>query len=60
METVLSPETTEQTAELAQRIARQPRSIKDLLQGPEFKKALAEVLPRAMRAERFVRVALTA
>ena len=64
MSTVLPqqlPAEPESTAELAQRLARQPgRTVKDLLQGPEFKRALAQVLPRAMRADRFVRVALTA
>ena len=44
----------------AQQIARQPRTLRDLIQGKEFKAALAAVLPRAMRPDRFVRVALTA
>jgi recombination protein RecT len=48
------------TGDVAQQLARSPRTIKDVLQGPEFKAALAQVLPRAMRADRFVRVALTA
>jgi recombination protein RecT len=36
----------------------QPRTLKDILQGPDFKSAVAQALPRAMRPERFVRVAL--
>jgi recombination protein RecT len=44
----------------AQQLAKQPRTVRDLLQGPEFRAALQAVLPRAMRADRFVRVALTA
>jgi recombination protein RecT len=48
------------TTEAAARLARSPRTIKDLLQGPEFKAALSQVLPRAMRPDRFVRVALIA
>jgi recombination protein RecT len=43
-----------------QNIAKQPRTVRDLIQGPEFKTALRAVLPRAMRPDRFVRVALTA
>lgn len=43
----------------AQRLAKQPRAIKDLLQGEEFKKALRAVLSKTMRPERFVRVVLT-
>jgi recombination protein RecT len=43
-----------------QNLSRQPRTVRELLQGPEFKAALKAVLPRAMRADRFVRVALTA
>ena len=35
-------------------------TIRGLIQGPQFKQALAMVLPRTMRPERFVRVALTA
>jgi recombination protein RecT len=44
-----------------QALAKQPRSrtVKQLLESDEFKLALAKVLPRAMRADRFVRVALT-
>jgi len=44
----------------AQQLARQPKTVRDLLKGPEFQAAVAAVLPRAMRPERFVRVALTA
>jgi|AmaraimetP72IA01_FD_contig_31_2851218_length_3383_multi_16_in_0_out_0_3 recombination protein RecT len=47
------------TEQMAQQLARQPRTIKELLQGPEFKAAVAAVLPKAMTPERFVRVALT-
>jgi recombination protein RecT len=45
-----------------QSIAKQPkpRTVRDLIQGTEFKNALRAVLPRAMRPDRFVRVALTA
>jgi len=39
---------------------KQPKTVRDLLQGKEFKDALRAVLPRAMRPDRFVRVALTA
>lgn len=44
----------------SQALSRQPRNVRDLIQGPEFKAALKAVLPRAMRADRFVRVILTA
>jgi len=55
-------ETDKTTAveQAAAQLAKQPRSIKDLIQGPEFRAALKAVLPRAMRADRFVRVALNA
>lgn len=49
----------EQTAR-ALATTKQPKTVRDLLQGPEFKNALRAVLPRAMRPDRFVRVALTA
>ena len=35
-------------------------TIRDLLQGPEFRRELLRVLPRHLTPERFVRVALTA
>lgn len=40
-------------------LAKQPRTVKDILQGQEFKAALRQVLPTIMRPDRFVRVALT-
>jgi recombination protein RecT len=43
----------------AQRLAKQPRTIKELLQGPQFKKELSAVLTKTMRPERFTRVVLT-
>jgi recombination protein RecT len=43
-----------------EQLARQPRTLRDLIQGPEFKGALKAVLPRTITPERFVRVTLTA
>ena len=36
------------------------RSIRDLLESPQFKGAVGSVLPRCVRADRFIRVALNA
>jgi recombination protein RecT len=41
-------------------VARPKRSIKDLLQGPELKAAIAAAIPKHLTAERFIRTALTA
>jgi recombination protein RecT len=41
-------------------IARQPRDIKDLLQSDQFKSAVASALPRCLKPDRFIRVALNA
>lgn len=53
----------EDRAELAEQraaaLARQPRTLKDLLRGDDFQKAVAEVAPQVMRPTRFVRAALT-
>jgi recombination protein RecT len=48
-----------QGQEVAQRGGAQ-RSIKELLQGPELKNAIAAALPKHLKADRFIRVALTA
>ena len=47
-------------AEVPIALAKSPRDIKALISGPEFKAAVASVLPRAMRPDRFVRVSLNA
>jgi recombination protein RecT len=47
-------------SETPRTLARANRSIKDLLEGPEFKAAVGAVLPRCLRADRFIRVALNA
>jgi recombination protein RecT len=54
-------ETTDLTVaeQAAQQLARRPGTVKDILRGKEFKDALREVLPKIMRPERFVRIALT-
>jgi recombination protein RecT len=46
--------------EHTQALAKQPKTFKDLLKSDDFKKAVAEVAPHVMRADRFVRAALTA
>jgi len=43
-----------------QALARSQRSIKDLLSGKEFKDAVSAALPKCVRPDRFVRVALNA
>lgn len=44
----------------AQAIAKHPRTIRELVQGPEFRDALKSGLPRGMRPDRFIRTVLTA
>lgn len=44
----------------AQAIAKQPRTIRELAQGPEFRDALKSGLPHGMRPDRFIRTVLTA
>jgi recombination protein RecT len=41
-------------------VAKQPRTIKDLLQGAELRNAVQAALPRHLKADRFIRVALNA
>lgn len=56
----VEPTDKEEVVEQAvQHLAKQPRTVKDLLKGEDFKKALAEILPSVMRPSRFVRAALT-
>jgi recombination protein RecT len=43
-----------------QTLVKQPRSIRDLIQGPEFLVEISRILPEMIRPERFVRSALTA
>lgn len=52
-----SQEMVEQTA---QQLARQPRSVRDLIQGPEFLAAVKQIAPSVLRPDRMVRTALTA
>ena len=37
-----------------------PKSIRDVIQGDEFKRQIAKVLPKTISAERFARIAITA
>jgi recombination protein RecT len=54
-------ESREAAAQSAQSgLVKSTRGIRDLIQGEEFKSAVKAALPRAMRPERFVRVALNA
>jgi recombination protein RecT len=53
-------ERAEKIEQHAQALARQPRTLKDLLRTPDFLKAVSEVAPKVMRPDRFVRAALTA
>lgn len=53
-------ERAEKVAEHAQQLARQPKTLRDLVRGEDFLKAVAEIGPKVMRPARFVRVALTA
>jgi recombination protein RecT len=51
----------EKVEEHVQALARKPaRTLRELLQGDDFLKAVAEVSPRVMRPSRFIRAALTA
>jgi recombination protein RecT len=58
-----APEIEERADRVEQKataLAKQPRTLKDLLRSDDFMKAVSEVSPRVMRPSRFVRAALTA
>jgi recombination protein RecT len=47
-------------AQEAKLLAKSPRDIKDLIQSKEFEQAVAAALPKHLKIERFMRVALNA
>jgi recombination protein RecT len=54
------PDTTAAIEQTAQALAKQPRTVRELLQGDEFHRALKAILPQFMRADRVIRIALNA
>jgi recombination protein RecT len=55
-----SPDKTEVVEQAAEQLAQQPLTLGDSIRSPKFKAALQDILPRAMRPERFVRLTLNA
>lgn len=41
-------------------VAKKPQTVRQLIEGPEFSAALAKSLPRHLKPDRFIRVAITA
>ncbi|MEI9975071.1 MAG: recombinase RecT [Ignavibacteriota bacterium] len=56
----MSPQNEKQAAPMPLNTPAKRRTIAELLQGDEMKKAVAAALPRHLRVDRFIRVALTA
>lgn len=53
-------ERAEKAEEHARALAKQPATLKDLLSGEKFMKAVADIAPKVMRPDRFIRAAIMA